>query len=255
MPVLGLETALPITIGDLAKEVILRCENRQQEEVRAYSWLRDTLLELTTHTDYRDDFDELETWGEPFLLTSGLGDYPFDSVLPLSTDPVTGGAITSYNMATLSVILWTDPGTNKRSKQLNPSHYQAVDRRASYAPGVPNEWYRFGDTITFDPVPNNNYQIRARILRMHPINDDALQLTPILIGRDWHDILTWGAVERGYMEAQEFDKAAGVHSLLHGDPRHPDKPGLLKGAKTRRKREAWRRTGSLRVTTRSYGRR
>jgi hypothetical protein len=156
-------------------------------------------------------------------------------------------------MATLSVLLAVDYPTNTRWQKLNPTHYQDVDRSIQSNQGsLPGEWYRFGDLIGFNPPPNQPYSVKARILRMHPINDDALPLTVILINRDWHEIITWMAVERGFMEMLEFDKAAAINKLLHGDPRY-DKPGILNGAKKRRKREAWRVQGSLRPIMRPYG--
>jgi len=96
------------------------------------------------------------------------------------------------------------------------------------------------------PVPDKAYQIQPRLLRQHPINDNVLSQTVILIPRDYNEILIWMAVERGFMEYLEYEKATLVHNLLHGDPKHPDRVGLYEGRKKRREMEAWRTEQVLR---------
>src|SRR5512146_2525356 len=128
MPISPLLESVPVTIGDLANEAIIRCENRQNDVTRAWVWVRDSLLELTTHTDYRDDFDELEMWGTPVTLVPGQSEYPFSSFLPTGDDPITQLPVTYFNMATLSVLLATNPPDNTIWLKMNPTHYQDADR-------------------------------------------------------------------------------------------------------------------------------
>ncbi len=247
---------LPVLISTLANEVVIKLENRLSLLNRAYVWVKDSIVEISANTDLRDDFDELETWGTPFVLNPGppsVQEYPFSELMPNLLDPLTGSPYKTFNMATLDVLLWTDPPTNENRIQLSMTHYQDADRASTPVGGQPSEWYRFANTIGFNPPPNLNYQIQARILRYHPFNWVALQNTIVLLPIDWHECLIWGAVERGYMELQEFDKASNIHVLLHGDPKYPAKIGLMQGAKKRRKKEGFRRTGSLRPIVRGYG--
>ena len=226
-----------VTIGDLANRVCEKLENRTSLFVQACSWVKDSLVEITSNTDLRDDFDELEIWGNPFALTAGppfIQEYSFSNLLPTVFDPVTNAVIDTVNMATLDVMIWTDPPTNSVRQQLGVTHYQDADRATTPQGGQPSEWYRFADTIGFNPPPDKAYQVQARILRYHPIDWAAIQITEILLNIDWHEIIVWGAVERGYMSLQEFDKAANIHTLIHGDPKYPMKVGLLQGAKKRR---------------------
>jgi hypothetical protein len=102
-------------------------------------------------------------------------------------------------------------------------------------------------------MPNAAYQVQARVLRRHPITDAALSTTVILLPREWNEVLEWAAAIRGFMELLEYEKAAAVRSLLYGDPKHPEKPGLIEGVKKRRKREAWRQTVGLRPVVAAYG--
>lgn len=235
MPVLT-PTGVQFLIADLENEVILRLENRTQDTGRADVWIRDTLIEVTSDTDFRDDFIELEEYGPLFNLTPKQQEYTeFQQLVP-------GGDV---NVATLDILIWQDPPFNTLRRKLGPSHYQKADNfQPTFA--LPTEWYRFNTSIGFTPIPDLAYQIQTRMLKAHPINDNQLNQTLILIPRDWNEILVWGAVERGFLELLEFDKAAKIHMMLHGDPRYPEKVGLLNGRKKQRTREAWRDTQALR---------
>lgn len=249
MPVLGPGSPLLNTIQSLENEVLLRCENKVSDIGRTDVWLRDALLEITSNPDFRNEFDALEIYGPPFNLTAasgnppvGVQEYPFSQIVPPG----------DYNVATLDVLIWQDPPTNQIRRKLILSHYQKAD---NFQPtfSLPTEWYRFADTIGFTPVPDKAYQIQARILRQHPINDNALNQTVILIPRDWFEILVWAAVERGFMEYLEYEKAQKIHMLIYGDPKHPDRVGLIEGRKKRREMEAHRTEQPLRPVYRRIG--
>src|SRR6267142_27988 len=248
MPVLSPSASGPLpvqfTIQQLENEVLLRCENKTSDVGRADIWLRDSLLEITSNPDFRNEFDLLETFGPPFNLTPKIQEYSFSNIVPVG----------DYNVATLDVLIWQDPPTNSIRRKLGLSHYQKAD---NFQPtfSLSTEWYRFNDFIGFTPVPDKTYQIQARILRQHPLNDDNIALTKILIPREWNEILVWAAVERGFMEYLEYEKATKVHQLLYGDPKHPDRPGLIEGRKKRREMEAHRTETALRPVYRKmmYG--
>jgi len=244
----------PATIGSLGPEVCTRLENRQADLSRSYVWLKDSLIELTTNTQLRDDFDELEVWTSEMYLNETDTEYPFSDLMPALTDAITGSAITTLNMATLDMMIWVDPPTNSRRVKLDMTHYQQADK-ASFptSTGRPAEWYRFGDAIGFSPKPDAAYKVQGRILRYHPINTVAPETTPILLNSEWHDILIWMAVQRGFMELQEFSKANSIRVMLHGDPEDPGKLGLVQSTKKRHKREAFRSSGRLRPRIRNYG--
>lgn len=236
------------TIQQLENEVLLRVENRTTDTARADVWLRDALLEITADPDFRSEFDELEEYGPVFNLTGGqigttVQEYPFSNIVPPG----------DYNIATLDILLWTDPPTNQARIRLENTSYQEADLITPF-PGQPVKWYRFADTCGFVPTPDKNYKIQARIYKMHPINQAQLNQTTILIGNDWNEIIIWAAVKRGFMELLEFEKAAAVQKLLFGDPKYPGRPGILNGRKKRREKEQWRQQASLRPIVRSYGR-
>lgn len=249
MPVLGPGSPVQNTIGALVNEVIIRAENKITDATRASIWLRDALLEITSNPDFRNEFDILEEYGPKFNLTAAAGnppvgvqEYPFANIVP------TG----DYNVATLDVLIWQDYPTNTIRRKLTQSHYQKAD---NFVPtfSLPTEWYRFADTIGFTPIPDKAYQIQARILRQHPINDNSLNDTVILIARDWFEILVWAAVERAFMEYLEYEKAQKIHVLIYGDPKHPDRVGLIEGRKKRREMEGFRTEVPLRPVYRPIG--
>lgn len=230
------------TISSLENEVILRVENRTDDVARARIWLRDTLLEITSNPDLRSEFDELEVTSAVFNLTANQQEYPFSSWV---TAP-------DINVASLSMLLWTDPPANTTRIKLTQVDYQYGDMITPRA-AQPVQWYRYGDTCGFVAPPNKAYQTQLRWYRMHPIDDASLQDTEILISRDWNEILVWGAAMRGFMELLEFEKAAKLRVLLYGDPKYPDRPGLINARKKRKEKEAWRRQRTLRPVVRDYG--
>lgn len=243
MPVLPPVPGSCTSIADLAADVVIKVENRTTDLTRAYVWVRDALLEIAGNSDYKDEFDQLEVWGEQFNLVVGQQEYDFDLFLPVDVD---------YNLSTLDVLIWTDYPTNTKRKQLLPTHYQDSDKFLQ-ANSIPAEWYRFSNFIGVNPPPNQRYQVQARILKRHPIDATTMEATCILLPREWYEVIEWAAAIRGFMELLEYEKAGAIRTLLYGDPKHPEKPGIIEGVKKRRKMEAWRQTQQLRPVVRGYG--
>jgi len=229
------------TIASLASEVILKVENRTGDLVRAETWLKHAILEISSNPDFRNEFDQLEVLGPTFELTIGTQTYAFSNVVPAG----------DINIGTLDVVLFIDPPTNLLRRKLRHSHYQEVDKFQTLS-APPIVWYRFADTIGFNPVPDKAYTVQARVLREHPFNT-PLGDTTVLLPNDWDEILEWSAAMRGFMELLEYGKAMDIRNILHGDPKHPDRPGLIEGRKKRREREDWRHEGALRPVIRTYG--
>jgi hypothetical protein len=248
MPILSSTGIVQFFFSDLEQEVLKRVENRTTDTARADVWLRDALLDITMDPVLRDEFDELEELGPLFNLTGALTvqagaiqEYPFSSIVPQG----------DYNVSTLDIVLWTDFPKNTTQFRLETTSYQEGDMVTRFT-GQPVKWYRFADTFGMVPVPDKNYQIQARLYKQHPINDNVLGQTQILISRNWNEVLVWAAAERGFMELLQFEKAAAIHQLLYGDPDQPKKPGLLYGKKKRRMKENFRTQVALRPIVRGY---
>ena len=227
------------TLNDIVPCVLRKVENRTTDSALALEWLRDALLELSSNGDYRDDFIDLEILGPTFNLTVGTQEYSEAVILPVG----------HLNIATLDIRLWIDPPVNSRWIKLEGSSYQRTDE-SSVSNSQPGRWYRFGYFIGFFPFPDKTYQIQARLLKYHPIAYNSLGLTVILLPRDWNEILCWAAAERGFMEFEQYEKAAEIHRLLYGDPNVPDRPGIIAGRVKKRANEAWRQQKQLRPVVR-----
>ena len=241
MPVLSPTGPATFTIASLVNEVLLRTENRTNDASRAAIWIRDALLEISGSPDYRDDFVELELLGPTFLLTINQQEYAETLMAP------TGAVVSVVD----DILIWVDYPGNTVRRKLDWAHYQKTDR---FTPvySLPTEWYRHSTNIGFNPVPDKPYQVQWRMVMMHPINDNNLPLTQILLPRDWNEVIVWNAVYRGFNELMEYEKAAKVYQLLHGDPKDPSQPGLLFSTKRKRRKEAWRMEGRLTMTRRPY---
>lgn len=238
-----------VIIQNLEQEVILKLENRVSETSNIDRWLRDAIIELSGNPDLRDSFSELEEYGPQFNLTGGPIGVSVQEYA--ETNFVPQGPPADYNIKTLDFLIWIDYPNNQKRQQLTPTHFQDSDKFNSY-PSLPNQWYRFGNTIGFEPPPNQNYQVQARLQRRHPITDyfnqtGQLNQTIILLPNEWFEILEWSAAMRGFMELLEFEKASEIRQQLWGDPAHPnDFPGLVASVKTKRRQEAWEQQQPLR---------
>lgn len=250
MPVLGpISTSNAVTLFNLEQETILKLENRVSETANIDRYLRDALIEISGNPDLRDSFPELEELGPTFSLTGGTIATSVQEYA--ETNFVPQGPPADYNIKTLDFMIWFDYPTNQQRRQLMPTNYQDADKFQS-APSLPTEWYRFGSTIGFEPTPNQNYQVQARLQRRHPIVDyfnqtGQLNSTVILMAAEWYEVLEWAAAMRGFMELLEFEKASTIRTLIWGDPAHPnDNPGLIASVKTKRRAEAWMQQQPLR---------
>ena len=240
MPIIGLPLST-VTIATLTDEVIAKTENRESDRLRVEKWVRDALIEIAANPGYRNEFDELEVNGPLYALTTGQQEYNAD--LFINVDDT--------NLCFLDFLIWIDPPQNTNRRKMTQKHYQYIDQWKPQE-SVPVDWYRFENTIGFSPVPKTTYQVQARYYRLHPIDDSCLSATPILLPRDWWEIIVYAAAERGFMELLEYEKSNQIHILLFGDPGNLKRPGLIAGRVKRREKEDWRASRGLRPIKRPY---
>ena len=246
MPIVQPSGLITFVTSELASEVIIKCENRVTDTARANQWIVDTLIELTTDRDLRNEFDQLEIYGNLTTLTAGVQEY--DDILNF----VPAGTI---NDSTLDFLIWIDPPYNTKRKRLDMVSYQECDK-FMYSQAQPIQCYRFGDLIGFYPVPEQAYQVQPRMQMQHPINDTNLAYTQILLPRDWNEVIVLGATMRGFLELEEYEKAEKIRDLLYGavdENTAKRSPGLIYRRKKRREQEAWRKELPLRPVLREYG--
>jgi len=230
------------TIGDSAGEVILKLENRTTDLARAYQWFAEGILEITSDGELREEFDQLEVLGPMFILTPGVRELPFSNFVN-SPD---------YNDGTLNMRIWTDPPMNTTSLRLRFISYQEGDNYSNNR-GRPTAWYRFADLVGFDMIPDTGYAVQMRYQRQYPFSD-PIESTPWILPLDWFDVAVLIAVQRGFIELNEYEKSEAVYKLLHGDPKDPTRIGLINRRKKRFQREAWRQETGLRPWVGTYSR-
>lgn len=228
------------TIGSLASEVLYKVENRTSDLARAYVWLQRAIQEIAGNQDFRNEFDELAVWGPKFNLTIGTQEYNESSF-------ITGPDLV---MATMDIMIWTDYPTNSIRRKLDYTDFQEADK-FTLNNTLPTKWYRFGSYIGFYGIPDKAYQTQARVLKKHPISS-PIETTVILLPDDWEEVIEVAAAEKGYTELKQYEAAASLHRILHGDPKHPERPGMLYGRKKKKEKESWRTQGSLRPVSRPY---
>lgn len=224
----------PYTIADAGQDVILKLENRTTDLSRAYCWFAEAILELTSSSELREEFDQLEVLGPTFQLIPGTREYPFSYLVDTM----------DYNDGTLDLRIWTDFPTNNVVLRLRFASYQEIDNYYNN-PGQPTAWYRFSDIVGFDMIPNNPYTVQMRYQRQYPFTA-PIEQTPWILPMDWYDVAVLIAVQRGFIELNEYEKSDAVYKILHGDPTKPGKVGLINRRKKRFQREAWRSEASLR---------
>lgn len=195
-------------LNDFVSEVTLNLGNRTDIAPRVSIWLRDAYIDLTMTVP----FEELQfTFDDIFQPTIDIYDYPTDAraIVTLSLSP---------SMA--------NPSTSQPIKRRN---IQVVRRYStSMNPGVPAIYAPFNRKILVRPVPNLAYPFKWdywQLPQIDPTNSlDTIVLTPL----DWNEIITYMATMRGHLSLLERDKAAEIHTLLYGDPKNVDEPGLIK---------------------------
>jgi hypothetical protein len=229
------------TIADIAALVIYDVENRTQDLAKAYKWVKDSINEITSCQEVREEFPELEVLGPLYNLTTGVAEYAEANIMPV-------GAL---NMATLNVRLWMDYPVNTRWRKLEWTSYQDADRYQSGQGATSSKAYRFGGNIGFSPPPDKPYQIQARVLKYHPWAA-PLEDTVILLSQDWEYIIQQLADAIGFAGLEQYEKSTAIRQMLYGDPRHPENPGIIYGRTNRRKKENFRQEVSLRPVVRPY---
>lgn len=232
----------PYTIADAGQDVILKLENRTTDLTRAYCWFAEAIFELTSDGELREEFDQLEILGPQFNLIPGTREYPFSYFLQTL----------DYNDGTLNMRIWTNPPINNTVIKLRWISYQEADNYYNN-PGRPTAWYRFADLVGFDMVPDQAYTVQIRYQKQYPFMSPVEQ-TPWLLPNDWYDVAVLIAVQRGFIELNEYEKSQAVYQLLHGDPKKPGDVGLINRRKKRFQREAWRSEMGLRPWVGHYSR-
>src|SRR5215831_804099 len=199
-------------IGDLVNDVADLLGNRSDINTRISKWIA---------YGYRDighaiPFEELEET-DYTLLVPNLGGYDY---------PIGARAIKSMTMG-------FPAGKPTSRRPLRKRNIKILDRYNLSTPGTPSIWAPFKNQFHVRPVPDQGYPLIIRFWKKVQLDQMDINNTELLVPDDWVEIVQYQAQIRGFMGLLEFDKAAAVRTMLYGNPKQPDKPGLLKQRLTR----------------------
>lgn len=207
---------MPTTIGDRVPIVADLLGGRTDKNDSISKWIASGYRDLAHSIPFEtleETIDDLTVFGQDTLLYPG-----------------TARAIKSITLGRPSVnpSSWTP--LKKRNKAI-------INRYDTTKPGVPAIWAPFAQRMYLRPVPNDSYPVIVDYwVKVNvDINADVntLNETEILLPDDWIEIVDYEAQMRGFMGLLEFDKANAIRMLLHGDPKKPKEPGLIKQRLTR----------------------
>lgn len=195
-------------IGDSVATVQLNLGNRSDLAARISQWLAYAYIDLGMSYP----FEELEdTVDDMFLPTIDVYDYP----------------VTARAIKTLSMTIGTDSQQPIKRKDIK------VIRRYSTASqsGPPSIYGTRAKQILVRPVPGQAYPFKWDIWSLPAVDQtdtSTINASAVLLPLDWIEIMQYMATLRGHIALLERDKAAEIHTLLYGDPKDQDQPGLIK---------------------------
>lgn len=232
-------------INDLIPKVQAAMQNRADvtesqanPEMRPSAWLRDALREITANLP----FEELRQPNPPnVLIGPGLGVGGSGYKYPVSSFVNPGDDVTLME----DPVIFLDPPTNSVP---HPMDYLTPKAIAPYfvLNGIPYNYTRFGNQFWFGVQPSQNFTVFIPYQIRHQFIDADLTKSSVGVPPDWFDIIAYAAAERGCVPLRWNEQAVFLHNLLHGDPKHPEKLGLIEAKVLQQERD--RRLSTIAVT-------
>ena len=227
------------TIGDEVITVQGLLGGRSDKNAQISLWLANAYRDLATSIP----FETLESTEDHCLPVSLLGEWPPYNRLKYPRD---ARAIKAVNLG--QPAHWPTAW-----RPIFKRNIDLVDRYTAVNPSVPAIWAPFGRYMVFAPPANAPYPVRIRYWRKVVINKTRLNDTEIQLPDDWLEIVEYGAAMRGFLDLQQPDRSAAIRTLLYGNVKQPDKPGLIKQRLTRIQAEYMNANYGMRPRRVRYG--
>lgn len=176
-----------LSFAAIKTEVTARLGNRTDIASRVDRWINYAWFELLLNPRFA--FFELDVVLDPFTVT-----VPGTATYIVPTD--------------LWFILDLTDTTN--SRKIDRVSFQMIDNQFPTS-GQPVRYYRFSNTLTFDPVPDLAYDIKLRY-RKRP--NDLGTASNLLIGTEWEELIVSLSVKKGYDALGSKDAAAAELQLV-----------------------------------------
>lgn len=202
------------TIGDEVIPVVSLLGGRSDKTAQIAVWLANAYRDLASTLP----FETLECTHIGVFPVTLLGRWPAYNTIDY---PEHCRAIKSINIG--------QPAPSPAAwRPVFKRNVNIIDRYASVNPSVPAVWAPFRDHLVFAPPSNGPYPYIMRYWRKVVIDPRRLNDTVIELPEDWLEIVEYGAAMRGFLDLQQPDRSAAIRTMLYGNPKHPDKPGLIK---------------------------
>ena len=195
------------TVGSQVATVASLLGNRTDLNAKISQWLVDGYYDLATTIP----FETLED-SEENVTVAGIDSYDY---------PENARAIKDLTIY-----------VNKAPRQLYKRNMKIIRQYQAQTTSIPAIWAPFGTQYVLRGVPNGAYPMTVDFW-MWPTIAAVINSTVIQLPPDWLEIVRYEAQMRGFIDLQEPDKAAGIRTILYGNPMKPGMPGLIKQRLTR----------------------
>jgi hypothetical protein len=226
-----------ISYDAIVTEVTARLGNRQDIASRIGRWINYALFELLLNPRY--SFFELDSGPVVFFTAAGVGTYLLTSDSASGATPdsgiggasgggaggggVGGGGTGGSGIVPQGFWFILDLRDNTNSRRIRRVHYTEIDK-VTQTTGQPVRYYRYGNTITLDPVPDATYEIQLRF-RLRP--SDFVPGSNLILGTEWEEPVITMATIRGFEALDMRNKAQEQRQILEAImPTRMDVPTL-----------------------------
>jgi hypothetical protein len=236
-PTATINDLIPMVQADLQNRADVT-ESQANPEMRPSSWLKAALREITANLP----FEELRQPNPPnVIIGPGKGIGGSNYKYKVSQFIASGDDVTLME----DPVIFLDPPTNSVP---HPMDYLTPKAIAPYfvLNGIPYNYTRFGDQFWFGVQPQQNYTVFLPYQARHTFNDADLTKSAVGVPPDWFDVIAYAAAQRGAIALRWNDQAEFLYKLLHGDPKDPGEPGLIKKRLMQQDRD--RRLSTIAVT-------
>lgn len=190
-------------ISDRISKIQFLLGNRTDIDDRIVGWAGDAWRELGSTVP----FVQLEeTFEDQFIV--GEEEYPYPEEA----------------RAVKSIVIFPTANSAFRPRKKD---IRMIESYSTSIPGTPAIWAPYNNSILVRPIPNVALDFRWRCW-MNPVLVGPGQATPLLMPDDWLTVFDHLAAMIGNASLGQGEKAHELDVLLHGDPKHPDKPGWIK---------------------------
>ena len=176
-----------MNVNQILQEMTWRLGNRSDLSQRILTWLNDAYFELLLTP--RFTFFQIDN---TYAWTAQQGVY----VYPISTSTPDLWFILDIRNEVYQIKL----------KRKDPTEFDRTWR----IDGIPERYTRFGDRIELYPTPDMDYDMTTRY-RIRP--PELAQGGVHLLTREWDEVLTTMAVQKGWESLEQWDKASAQKNL------------------------------------------